>query len=90
MVGYKENEGVVATPVYFGRDASYDAYIIRQTKDEKIAIGEHYSRVATFSSWITIYDDDGKTFHEYGDEINIYRAGEMGCIIQIISEGGLK
>ena len=66
----------------FGEDGLYSAYIA----DENTIIGEHYNKVLTCRSWINIYDDEGLTFKAYGKEINIYRAGDFGCLIQIIKE----
>lgn len=84
LVGYRANEGLKTEPLYFGEDGSYSAYIVEQTENEKIKIESHYKKIATFNHWLKIYDDDGKTFDRRGKEINIYRAGEFGCIIQII------
>jgi hypothetical protein len=64
----------------FGEDGVYGAYII----DENTEIGSHYSKVATFNDWLKIYDDDELTYKVYAEEINIYRAGDFGCIIQVI------
>lgn len=63
----------------FGEDGSYDAYVI----DEGYEIGEHYVRCAEFSGWLKIYDDEGLTAKFYGDTIEVYRAGQFGCIIKI-------
>ena len=68
--------------MYFGEDGCYKAYIV--TEDTEI--GSHYSKVASFTDWMKIYDDDEKTFEKKAKKINVYRAGEFGCIIQIIQQ----
>ena len=40
--------------------------------------------VAAFKGWLRIYDDDGKTFEKSAAEINVYRSGDFGCIIQTL------
>ena len=80
-------DGLKAEIIGFGADGIYDAYLV----DENAEIGSHYSLETVFNTWITVYDDDGRTFHIYtkpGSEIKIYRAGDYGCIIQV--EGGLE
>lgn len=64
----------------FGSDGSYSAYIV--TEDAEI--GEHYRLVSQGTHWAILYDEFGKTFSCHADEIKIYRAGEFGCIIQLI------
>lgn len=66
----------------FGIDGIYNAYIV----DECAEIGSHYHKVYEGENWLTIFDDNELTFKEYADKIIIYRAGEMGCIIQLINE----
>lgn len=86
LVGCRASEGVKAEKLLFGEDGSYSAYVVEQTEHEDVKIESHYTKVATFNHWLKIYDDDGKTFACRGKEINIYRAGEFGCIIQILKE----
>lgn len=66
----------------FGEDGSYSAYIV----DENAAIGEHYKEIIQFDFWMKIYDDDGLTRHFHADKIKVFRAGEFGCIIQLIGD----
>lgn len=76
-------DGVDCKMLKFGGDAAYKAYIV---DDADVEIGEHYTLVATFKSWVRIYDDYGMSW-EYSKNdatINIYRAGDYGCIIQIV------
>ena len=65
----------------FGEDGCYRAYIV---EGEDVEIGSHYRKVASFNSWLRIYDDSEKTFDVAAKEINIYRSGAFGCVIQII------
>lgn len=69
LVGCYKNLGLVMKPLHFGED---------------VEIGSHYEKIATFNSWLKIYDDEELTFDVSAKEINIFRAGEYGCIIQII------
>lgn len=64
----------------FGEDGEYYAYII----DGDTIIGDHYKKVLQASTWLEIYDDTGLIRKFKGNRINIYRAGDFGCIIQII------
>lgn len=80
LVGCDEN-GLKTGQLSFGGDGRYEAYIVTEPDAE---IGSHYNKVTTFNHWLKIYDDDGLTYRVDAKEINIYRAGEFGCIIQII------
>lgn len=74
--------GTEVKSLNFGTDGSYYAYIVT----DPAQIGAHYTRVASFnSSWIKIYDDEGKTFEKHVDgtkTINVYRAGNVAAIIE--------
>lgn len=72
--------GVKTFALNFGEDSNYYAYIV----DNKTHIGSHYMKVAEFTAWMKIYDDDGLIHRFEADVIRVYRAGEMGCIIQLI------
>ena len=80
LVGCSE-EGLKSQVLNFGEDGQYSAYLV---SDSDVKIGSHYKKVATFNHWLKIYDDTELTFEAKGDEINIYRAGDFGCIIQEI------
>lgn len=64
----------------FGEDGRYSAYIV----DEDAEIGSHYQKQYEFTHWMTIYDDDTcvRTYH--AKKIVVYRAGNFGCVIQLI------
>lgn len=78
----EEYKDVTAKMLHFGVDSTYYAYIV----DEDAEIGAHYLKVASFRTWLNIYDDEELMFKTCGwdDIINVYRAGDYGCIIQII------
>lgn len=80
LAGCDEN-GLSLKELHFGGDGSYNAYII---DDSTIEIPSHYRKVAEFESWMKVYDDGGLTGKFVGKKITVYRAAEMGCIIQII------
>lgn len=65
----------------FGEDATYKAYVV----DENAVIGDHYKKVAMFRDFMYIFDDIGLSKKFNAKVINVYRAGEMGCIIQCIN-----
>lgn len=79
LVGCGKN-GLNLKELHFGQDASYHAYIV----EGEAEIGSHYYKVAEFESWMKIYDDEGLVKRFNGKQIIVYRAAEMGCIIQII------
>lgn len=70
----------------FGMDAAYMAYIVT----EEAEIGSHYKLIFEGKSWLKIFDDTELTFFARADKINIYRAGELGCIIQLIGNAKIE
>lgn len=66
--------------MHFGGDGDYFAYIV----DEYAIIPDHYKPVAHLSYWISIYDDTSLAYSARADWINVFRAGDHGCIIQLI------
>lgn len=48
-------------------------------------IGEHYRFEAEFYTWLNIYDDDELVKEFKADIIRVYRAGNHGCIIQLLN-----
>ena len=83
LSGYKENNGLVLKELHFGCDGSYNAYIVDM---ENVEIGEHYNKIAEYDSWMKIYDDTELVKVFKADKIIVYRAAEMGCIIQLINK----
>lgn len=80
LAGYKEGDGFITIPLHFGQDDSYSAYIV----EGEAEIGNHYEKRAEFDSWMKIYDDEELVKSFNGKKIIVYRAAEMGCIIQIL------
>lgn len=80
FAGLSEN-GLISQWVQFGGDSSYDAYIV----DEEAEIGAHYSFIVEFKKWLIIYDDLSLSRTFYAEKIKVYRAGNYGCIIQLIN-----
>lgn len=66
--------------LYFGEDNTYKAYVV----DADAEIGEHYKLESEGHTWLKIYDDCSLTAEFKADVIKVYRAKEMGCIIQLI------
>lgn len=87
LMGYSDCARLVlVTPkkaefIEFNKDASYKAYIV----DESYEIPEHYKLSNTAKNWAKVYDDEGLTGYFKADEINFFRAGDCGLIIQEIN-----
>lgn len=64
----------------FGEDAAYKAWYV---EDKNIEIPKHYQLKIVTNNWLKIYDDYELVFDEIGD-FEIYRAGELGCLIRKI------
>lgn len=92
--------GLTANILRFGSDGEYQAYIVNGECEipSHYALALHVSPYsAEFhgldgnvthgepSGWFRIYDDSGLTYQAtFSKGLNIYRAGEMGCIIQVL------
>ena len=83
MMGLKET-GRTLEFLSFGEDGDYYAYLVDREENKPVEIGEHYKKVVTFTNWLKIYDDYESTLDIKGRVINVYRAGEFGCIIEVI------
>lgn len=80
----RSNSSVVNLSVFIFRiDTCYRAYIVT---DKDARIGPHYRVVATFNHWLKIYDGDGLAHSVRANNITVYRAGELGCIIQMYDQ----
>ena len=78
-----ENKNQVAEDkLYFGEDGEYSAYITYGD----VSIGDHYKMMHKYSVEIVIADDERNMFVASADSIEIYQAGEFGCIIHMIGE----
>lgn len=82
FTGYTEENGLVAKILDFGSDGSYKAYLV----DEYAEIGSHYELELEFDSWVNVYDDTDLVETFKADYIKVYRAGDFGCIIQLIGK----
>lgn len=82
LAGFKENIGLSLKELHFSEDASYNAYVV----DEECNIPEHYEFVESFDCWLKIYDDTELVCRFSAEKINVYRAGNFGCIIQLINK----
>lgn len=65
--------------LHFGEDNSYKAYIIT----EETEVPSHYTKVAGGTHWLKIYDDEELAIEFKANNIEVYRAGEMGCLIKV-------
>lgn len=83
LMGPKFGEGLRTQILNFGEDGCYSAYIV---DDPEVEIPNHYKKMAKFCKWLKIYDDDGLCKDYRAEKINVYRAGEYGCIIQLLPE----
>lgn len=79
LVGCGEDE-LKLKELHFGGDGSYQAYIVT----EDIEIPNYYNKVEEFKAWLKIYDDDGLVRTFRADTIKVFRAKEMGCIVQML------
>lgn len=81
LVGGSQNsKGVFPEILCFGMDSSYKAYLVF---GNDVEIGSHYSLECSFDNWLKIYDDEGLVTTLRAKKIKVYRAKEMGCIIQL-------
>lgn len=80
-IGYLDGR-LNLTLLEFGEDGNYSAYIV----NEDAEIGAHYHKALEFDHWLKIYDDNGVVAKFSGEKIIIYRAGDFGCIIQVVNK----
>lgn len=89
-------DGLTSHILRFGMDGEYKAYIV----DAECEIPAHYENVlhiepyqVTFfdgtlgapSGWVRVYDDEALTYKaDFHNGLNIYRAGDLGCIVQLL------
>ena len=79
LVGVSHESGdVEASILTFGGDSDYSAYVI----DENVTVPDHYHMVKDFDNWMTVYDDQSLTMKIRAKHIEVYRAGDYGCIIR--------
>ncbi len=80
LVTIGDDEHMKSEILDFGSDGDYSAYLV----DKDTEIGEHYQLVFTGNVWLKIYDDQELRQDLCAKQIKIYRAGDFGCIIQLI------
>lgn len=83
-VGYQKDARLTSQILNFGEDGRYVAHITENFKPEDIP--EHYQKRLSFNEWLRIYDDNGIAYQAKGKQIDIYRAGERGCLINVIND----
>lgn len=71
-------KGLEAKILNFGEDGDYNAYFV----DKDAKIGSHYKKQYEFQRWLKIYDDNELVKTIYANKIEIYQAGQFGCIIR--------
>lgn len=86
MSGYNKSVGHLVKSLHFNIDSSYRGYLAVDYLDSDLMIPDHYHLTASYDSWLVIYDDDGKTFDFHSDacHIDVYRAGDCGCLIHVV------
>lgn len=64
----------------FGADGCYDAYEVMG----EASIGSRYTKEFSGAHWLKIYDDKGLVYYARHPNmlVDIYTAGDYGCIIQ--------
>ena len=82
IVALRDNGEQLAQTLDFGIDSNYFAYLV----DSNAYIGDHYKLTQRCRFWMKVFDDQELTLDLHAPKINIYRAGDCGCIIQLLSE----
>lgn len=86
LVGLDEDEKLKTMPLNFGEDGDYMAYIIPGDVD----VPDYYEKIADFSYWLKIYDDDELTSEFNAKKIEVFTAGDFGCIIRLSKDTDYK
>ena len=79
-VGFSHDvDGYVASKfISFGGDGDYYAWLV----DKDAEISSDCTLVFECSSWLRIYDDEGRKLSLYARKFKIFVFGEYGCLIQ--------
>lgn len=77
----KQGKEFKAHVLEMGKDGNYKAYKIT----EEYAIPDHYKLDIEFDDIAIFYDDEGIFSKISAEKIKIYRAGQMGLLIQTIN-----
>lgn len=70
-----------ASTLNFMEDGTYYAWIV---DDSSVTIPDHYKKVYECNHWLKIYDDTSLQIEFTAKHIEIYRAGDFGCLIRVI------
>lgn len=95
MLGCRTN-GIIPEVLKFGGDGDYSAYLTSDRQE----IPPHYSLVAEYEcemsfgdkttskvkTWLKIYDDHNLVAEIVAKKIEVYRAGDYGCLIYVEEE----
>lgn len=81
LAGHVNTQGFTIRELKFGCDGEFWGYEIDQTYD----VSDQYDLVAEFNDWMKIYDDSKLVKHYKGRKIKVYRTGDFGALIQILS-----
>lgn len=71
-----------AATLDFVEDGDYRAWIV---DDPSVVVPNHYKKVYSCEYWLKIYDDDGLQADFNAKQIEVYRAGDYGCLIRLIN-----
>lgn len=67
----------------FGEDGEYHAWMV---DDENVEIPEHYTKQFECEHWLKVYDDDACSLNVKSPKIEVYTAGQRGCLIRLLGE----
>ena len=68
--------------LFFGGDGDYYAHVVKD--GEKVP--SHYELCYSCKGWLKIYGDRECEAEFRGGRINVYRAGQYGCTIEVLTE----
>lgn len=71
-----------AATLDFVEDGDYCAWLV---SDMSVSVPDHYKKVFSCEYWLKIYDDDGLQADFNAKQIEVYRAGDYGCLIRLIN-----
>lgn len=78
---HRVGDYVLKSYLNFGEVGEYEAYIV----DEKCTIPDTYELRYSFEGgYVDLFDDEGYNVYIKGETVQIYRRGNLGCIIKII------
>jgi hypothetical protein len=81
LLGVKEPFGLRAELLKFTSIQNYTAYILEDIEPPKF-----YHLFSSFEKWLSVYDENALTRTYKSDKINVFRAGDVGVIIQLVND----